>query len=144
MPEAVAPVRDDALASLCGRQSGVVIGVVHLLPLPGAPAHDGVSMAAIIERATSDATSYFAAGIDGLIVENHGDIPFLKPEALGPETASAMAIVTEKVRLATGLPIGINVLANGAKVALAVAKAAQARQSGAALLASLTPPSLFF
>ena len=126
MTEAVAPVRDDALESLFGRKSGVVIGVVHLLPLPGAPAHDGTSMASIIERATADAASYAAAGIDGLIVENHGDIPFLKPDALGPETAAAMAIVTEKVRTRTGLPIGINVLANGAKVALAVAKAAGA------------------
>lgn len=124
MTEAVAPVGDNALDSLFGRKRGVVIGVVHLLPLPGAPAHGGTSMAAIVERAVTDAASYAAAGIDGLIVENHGDVPFLKPDALGPETAAAMAIVTEKVRTSTGLPVGINVLANGAMVALAVAKAA--------------------
>ena len=58
--------------------------------MPGAPAHDGASMDAIIERAVTDAASYAAAGIDGLIVENHGDVPFLKPEALGPETAAAI------------------------------------------------------
>ncbi len=127
MGEAVAPVGENALASLFSRTSGVVIGVVHLLPLPGAPAYDGLSMAAIVERALADAVAYAAAGIDGLIVENHGDIPFLKPDALGPETAAAMAVVTETVRKSTGLPIGINVLANGAKVALAVAKAAGAR-----------------
>ena len=64
---------------------------------------------------------------DGLIVENHGDIPFSKPEDIGPETAAHMAIATDRVRAATGLPIGINVLANAALHALAIASAASAR-----------------
>jgi membrane complex biogenesis BtpA family protein len=125
--KAVAPVGDNALEVLFGRSSGVVIGVVHLLPLPGAPAYDGASMKSIVDRALSDAAVYAAACINGLIIENHGDIPFLKPEALGPETAAAMAVITETIRSRTGLPIGINVLANGAHMALAVAKAAGAR-----------------
>jgi uncharacterized protein len=123
---AVAPAVADALETLFSRQAGVVLGVVHLLPLPGAPAYEGAPMAAIVERAMADADAYASAGLDGLIVENHGDIPFLKPEAIGPETAAAMAVITELVRRATGLPVGINVLANAAHTALAVAKAAGA------------------
>ena len=71
-------------------------------------------------------TEAVEAGIDGLIVENHGDIPFAKPDELGPETAACMAVITQAVRLASGLPVGVNVLANGAVAALAVAKAAGA------------------
>jgi membrane complex biogenesis BtpA family protein len=59
--------------------------------------------------------------------ENHGDIPFSKPEDIGPETGAYMAIAAERVRLETGLPIGVNVLANAALHALAVASAAGAR-----------------
>ena len=64
--------------------------------------------------------------MDGVIVENHGDIPFAKPENIGPETAAVMAVMADRVGRAVGLPVGINVLANGAIIATAVAKAAGA------------------
>ena len=122
----VARPREHALEALFGRRRGVVIGVVHALPLPGSPEHSGQPVQAIYDRALADAETYAAAGMDGLIVENHGDIPFLKPGALGPETAAVMAVMTERVRHATGLTVGVNVLANAAITALAVAKAAGA------------------
>ena len=78
---------------------------------------------AIYERALADARAYAAAGFDGLIVENHGDIPFAKPDDIGPETAAHMAVACDRVRRETGLPIGVNVLANAALHALAVASA---------------------
>jgi membrane complex biogenesis BtpA family protein len=117
----IAPRRASALEALFGRATGVVIGVVHLPALPGAPAYDGAPMAALRARALADAAAYAKAGVDGLIVENHGDVPFLKPEALGHETSAAMAVLTEAVRVETGLPVGVNVLANAAHCALAVA-----------------------
>lgn len=118
--------RDHALQSLFGRKDGLVIGVVHLLALPGAPDYDGGPVQAIYERAVQDAAAYAKGGVDGLIVENHGDVPFLKPDRIGPETAACMAIATERVIRATGLATGVNVLANAAEVALAVAAAAGA------------------
>ena len=123
-PPVVRP-RAHALEHLFGRRRGVVIGVVHLLPLPGAPEHDGGSIDAVYDRATQDAEAYAQGGVDGLIVENHGDIPFSKPDRIGPETAACMAMATERVVRAAGLPVGINVLANAAEVALAVAVAAK-------------------
>lgn len=122
----VAPARTDALVALFGKPRGVLIGVVHLLPLPGSPEHRGQSIDAITARALADARAYAEAGMDGLIVENHGDVPFLKPDAIGPETAAVMAVVAREVRIATGLTIGINVLANAAIPAVAVAHAAGA------------------
>jgi membrane complex biogenesis BtpA family protein len=117
--------KPNALAAIFGRPK-VVIGVIHSLPLPGAPAYDGQPMPEIVGFAVAEAERYRAGGVDGLIVENHGDIPFARPEQLGPETAACMAVMTDAVRRACGLPVGVNVLANGALQALAVAKAAGA------------------
>ncbi|TVQ34566.1 MAG: BtpA family membrane complex biogenesis protein [Geminicoccaceae bacterium] len=121
----VARVRTSAIETLFHRPKAV-IGVIHSLPLPGAPEHDGRPMAEILDFAVAEGLRYRDAGLDGLIVENHGDIPFAKPEDLGPETAAAMAVMTDRVKRATNLPVGVNVLANGALMALAVAMAAGA------------------
>jgi membrane complex biogenesis BtpA family protein len=121
----VAAPRGNAIQEIFGRTK-VVIGVVHCPPLPGAADYDGAPVAGLIARALDDAHAYAQAGCDGLIVENHGDVPFLKPEAIGPETPAMLAVIADRVRAAVGVPIGINVLANAALHALAVAKAAGA------------------
>ncbi|MER9599009.1 BtpA/SgcQ family protein [Mesorhizobium sp. M0244] len=115
----------DALLELFGRTK-VVIGVVHLAPLPGAPRYDGEAVEAIYQRGLDDAKAYLDGGCDGVIVENHGDIPFAKPDDIGPETAAYMAVVSDRIRRELGKPIGINVLANAAIPALAIASAAGA------------------
>ena len=115
-----------AIETLFGRRKAV-IGVIHLPALPGSPAYDGADMEDLIATALAEAQRYRDGGVDGLIVENHGDIPFAKPERLGPETAACMAVITRAVRLESQLPTGVNVLANGALQALAIAKAAGAR-----------------
>jgi uncharacterized protein len=115
----------DALVDLFGRTK-VVIGVVHLSPLPGAPRYDGEAVEAIYQRGLDDARSYLDGGCDGVIVENHGDIPFAKPDDIGPETAAYMAVISDRIRREFGKPVGINVLANAAIPALAIASAAGA------------------
>ena len=128
---AVTPVyrpKPNAIQTLFGRTQ-VVIGVIHLPALPGSPAYDGQDIEDIIAIAVGEALQYRAGGLDGLIVENHGDIPFAKPGQLGPETAAAMAVITRAVRLTANCAVGVNVLANGAIQALAIAKA-----SGAAFI----------
>jgi membrane complex biogenesis BtpA family protein len=83
-------------------------------------------MRAIIDRAVTDARRYVEGGIDGLIVENEGDIPFLKPELIGPETVAAMAVVTAAVVEAVAVPVGVLCLANATVQSLAIAKSAGA------------------
>ncbi len=117
-----------AIEAIFARRKAV-IGVIHLPALPGAPAYDGACLDELVEIAVAEGARYAAGGLDGLIVENHGDIPFAKPDELGPETAASMAVIARAVRLACGLPVGINVLANAAIHAFAVAKA-----SGAAFI----------
>jgi uncharacterized protein len=118
--------RPDPIRSLFGR-SHAVIGVIHCWPFPGAPEYDGRPMDEIVAQAVAEGRRYVEGGVDGLIVENHGDIPFAKPDQLGPETAACMAVTTAAVRAACGVPVGVNVLANAAHVAFAVAKGAGAR-----------------
>lgn len=115
----------DAITAIFGAPKAV-IGVVHLLPLPGSPRFDGEAVEAIYARGLADATAYLANGCDGVIVENHGDVPFSKPDDIGPETSAHMAVVADRIRRELGRPIGINVLANAALPALAVASASGA------------------
>jgi len=121
----VARRRANALQRLFGK-ARAAIGVVHCPPLPGSPSYDGEPVGRLLARALEDAAAYAKGGLDGLIIENHGDIPFAKPGDIGPETAAMMAVIADRARHATGLPIGINILANAAVPAFAVAKAAQA------------------
>ncbi|MGD8682640.1 MAG: BtpA/SgcQ family protein [Chloroflexota bacterium] len=120
-----AHAKPNALVELFGTPRPI-IGVVHARALPGAPSYEGEPVEDVYAAAVRDGLAYRDAGLHGLIVENHGDIPFAKPDAIGHETAATMSVLAERVRVATGLPIGINVLANAAHTALAVAKASQA------------------
>ncbi len=122
----VGPAKPNALREIFTREK-VAIGVIHSRPLPGSPGYEGEPMDDLYAYAVEEGRRYAEAGFDGLIVENHGDIPFLKPELLGHETAAAMAVMADRVRRIVGLPVGINVLGNGALMALSVAKAAGAR-----------------
>ncbi|RLP23157.1 BtpA/SgcQ family protein [Mesorhizobium sp. YM1C-6-2] len=104
-----------------------LIGDIHLPPLPGTPRYRGESMASIVDQALRDAEAFEKGGVDGIIIENHGDIPFLKPDEIGPEIIAAMSAITARIVDAAGVPIGVNLLANAAIGALAIAKAGGAR-----------------
>jgi len=99
----------------------ILIGVIHLDPLPGAPRWGG-SMESVRRKAVSDARAYERGGADALILENFGDVPFLASR-VGPETVAAMSVVGSAVSDAVGLPIGFNVLRNDARAALALCAA---------------------
>src|SRR3990170_6389960 len=85
-----------------------LIGMVHLLPLPGSPRYAG-SVGAIVARALEEARALEAGGLDALIVENFGDAPFT-PGAVDPAVIAAMTAVVAEVRRALRLVVGVNVL----------------------------------
>lgn len=101
-----------------------LIGMVHLAPLPGTPAHAG--MAHVLERARADAQALADAGFDAIMIENFGDAPFF-PDRVPPETIAALTVAVVEIRRVTSLPLGVNVLRNDAHAALAIAHAAGAR-----------------
>jgi hypothetical protein len=118
-----------AIEEIYGRPKAL-IGMIHCPPFPGAPRYRGESIDQIYDACLRDAEALISGGLHGLIVENHGDIPFSKPEDIGPETPAFLAVVTDRVRRATGVPVGINVLANAPLPALAAAVAGGAISSG--------------
>lgn len=102
-----------------------IIGVVHLLPLPTSPRWGG-SLKAVIDRAEQEAAALASGGVDGLIVENFFDAPFTKNQ-VDPVVVSAMTIVVQRIQNLVTLPVGLNVLRNDAKSAMAIASCVQAQ-----------------
>ena len=96
-----------------------VLAMIHVRALPGTPAYGG-QMSEIIEQALEEARLYQEAGVDGLLIENMHDTPYLNRE-VGPEIIAAMSVVATKIRAVCQLPIGIQILAGANHAALAVA-----------------------
>lgn len=103
----------------------LLIGVVHLLPLPGSPRWGG-DWPAVLRRAVADAQAYAAGGADALEVENYGDVPFTKG-SVAAETLAAMAVAGRAIGEAVRIPVGFNVLRNDAGAALALCTACGGR-----------------
>ncbi len=103
---------------------GAVVGMVHLLPLPGSPRWGG-SMNRVVDRAALDARTLIEGGLHGVMIENFGDVPYF-PGPVPAETVAAMATVVTALRREVEVPLGVNVLRNDGPSALAVAAAAGA------------------
>lgn len=102
-----------------------LIGMVHLLPLPGSPGSDcGTDQ--ILEHALRDAKTLRDSGFDGIMVENFGDSPFTR-SVIAPETVAAMAVIVREICKETRLSIGVNCLRNDARSALGIAAVVDAR-----------------
>ncbi|XP_034021221.1 uncharacterized protein F13E9.13, mitochondrial [Thalassophryne amazonica] len=106
---------------LFGRVKSVVIGMIHVKALPGTPL-GCMKMSHIIEEACTEAEMYRDAGIDGVIVENMHDVPYLP--CVGPEVCACMTTVCTAVKhLCPSLPVGVQILSSANQPALAVALA---------------------
>lgn len=96
-----------------------VIGVIHLLPLPGSPGWDG-HMEPVCLRAEQEAAALMTGGVDGIIVENFFDAPFTRGR-VDTATACAMSVIAKRIMAICDLPLGINVLRNDGLTGIAVA-----------------------
>jgi membrane complex biogenesis BtpA family protein len=103
-----------------------IIGMVHLLPLPGAPGYDFYGIEAVIEHALRDAEALISGGVDGLMVENMWDLPYYVGMEVPPEEMTAQAVAARAVVEAVEVPVGVNVIHNGGRVTLSIAVAAGA------------------
>ena len=98
-----------------------VIGMVHLLPLPGSPRFGG-DVSAIREAALRDAQALAEGGVHGIMMENFGDVPFF-PGHVPASVVAHVTTIAAEIRRRIDLPLGINVLRNDGQSALAVAHA---------------------
>ena len=99
-----------------------VVGVIHVGALPGTP-RGSQSVAELVKQAGDEANVYRECGVDGIIIENMHDVPYLKGE-VGPEIVAAMAIIGREVKSRCALPVGVQILAGANIEAMAVAHAA--------------------
>lgn len=100
-----------------------VIGVIHTGPSPGVPGF--ICVDSCVDRAIAEADVYVQAGVDGIIVENMHDFPCIHERNFGPEVAAFMTRIARAVKRKAGrMPVGIHVLFQGNRTALAAALAA--------------------
>ena len=99
-----------------------VVGVIHVGALPGTP-RASQSAFELVNVARQEARVYRECGVDGVIIENMHDGPYLRGE-VGPEIVAAMTAISVEVKSECGLPVGIQILAGANIEAMAVAHAA--------------------
>lgn len=99
-----------------------VIGMLHLPALPGA-ARSRLTMPQIIDHALRDAAALAEGGVDGMMLENFGDVPFYPGRAPAETVAAITAVASAIRRRFEKMPLGINVLRNDGRSALAIAAA---------------------
>lgn len=102
-----------------------VIGMCHLMAMPGDPGFDGRGgMDAIVRHAAEEITALQAGGVNGILISNEFSLPYLTKTE--PITAIAMARIIGELRSVLEVPFGVNVLWDGtASVDLAVATGAR-------------------
>lgn len=98
-----------------------VIGMVHLLPLPGTPLYDeSKGISGIIEAVYQDVLALQQGGVDAVLFGNEGDRPYRI--CAGPETVAVITRVITEMRSKLSVPFGVDVLWDP-KASIAVAKA---------------------
>lgn len=99
-----------------------VVGVIHVGALPGTP-RGMLSVAELVNAAKDEARIYRECGVDGVMIENMHDVPYLRGE-VGPEIVAAMTAIGTEVKNECRLPVGLQILAGANIEAMAVAHAA--------------------
>ena len=104
------------------RRPKPVIAMLHTGPTPGAVGYHSVECS--VERAVLEARVYIEHGVDALLLENMHDFPCVHEREQGPEVAAFMTRVLAAVkRHARATPVGVQVLFQANRTALAVALA---------------------
>lgn len=110
----------DTLDRLFGTAKPLV-GMCHLLALPGRPHHDAAGgIDRITEAVAFDLEVLQDAGVDGVLFCNEHDLPY--STSVGVEAAAAMAAVVGRLRHEIRVPFGVDLLWDP-RAALAVARA---------------------
>jgi uncharacterized protein len=109
------------LMASSGNTGKRVIGMVHLQALAGSPRYGG-DLSSVRAAALRDAETLAEGGVDAVMIENFGDVPF-HPARVPAETVAQVTAIAAAIRERVSLPIGINMLRNDGCSAMAVAHA---------------------
>ncbi|MEH1016303.1 BtpA/SgcQ family protein [Micromonospora sp. CPCC 206060] len=119
-----APAGRPALFEAGGRRR-VVLGVVHLAPLPGTPFHRPGSFPQLLDDAVEYAAALAAGGADGCLVQS-ADRVYSPGEQTDPARVAAMGLIVRAVVAAvpSHFLVGAQLMRNAVRASLAVAKVA--------------------
>ncbi|NBD39123.1 MAG: BtpA/SgcQ family protein [Verrucomicrobia bacterium] len=110
---------DEPLSSAKSPPAEGLISMIGLLPLPGSPGYGG-DINAILEQAIHDAEVCQKNGTEALLIENSGDLPYIKP----PLPAEAIGVVEAVAHALRGRfpgPVGLQLLEAANEQAMEVA-----------------------
>jgi membrane complex biogenesis BtpA family protein len=98
-----------------------IVGMIHLLPLPGSPLYDSDGgIRKIVDHAAKDIAALERGGVDAVMFGNEGDRPYLLKAT--PVALASYGAVVGELRGTLRKPFGVNYLWDPvASVALAVA-----------------------
>jgi membrane complex biogenesis BtpA family protein len=107
---------------LAAKENKTVVGMLHLMPLPGSPRFQG-DPGSVRDRLLRDADALVSGGVHALMMENYGDVPFYRG-TVPSHTAAHMTVLADEIRRRfSAIPLGINVLRNDGCTALSIAHA---------------------
>lgn len=103
----------------------LVLGMVHLKPLPGTPFHQPGSLPRILDTAVASALALRDGGADGCLVQTVDRVYSVADDS-DPARIAAMSLIVGAVSEATGgsFHVGVHMLRNAMRASLAVARVA--------------------
>lgn len=103
----------------------VVLGMIHLQPLPGTPFYKEGSFDRTLDTAVQSARALYDGGADGCLVQTVDRVYSVKDES-DPARTAAMGLIVRAIAQVTGeeFQIGVQLMRNALKASLAVAKVA--------------------
>lgn len=120
------PAEETAVMELdaLGRRK-IVLGMVHLKPLPGTPFYAPDSLGQTLETAVASARALYLGGADGCLIQTVDKV-YSPADESDPARTAAMSLITQAVVEATGeeFQVGVHMLRNAVRASLAVAKVA--------------------
>jgi len=117
----------------------LIIGLIHLKPLPGTPLYQEGDLELALEKALKDAAALYKGGADGCLVQTVDRIYPAEDDA-DYARVSAMAVITHEVKKATApsFHVGAQIMWNCITPSLAVAKVCGASFTRATALTGTT------
>lgn len=117
----------------------LIIGLIHLKPLPGTPLYQEGSLEVSLDKALKDAQALYLGGADGCLIQTVDRI-YPADDDADYARVSAMAIITHEVKKATapGFHVGAQIMWNCITPSLAVAKVCGASFTRATALTGTT------
>ena len=107
------------------KKEKAIIGMIHLPPLPGTSEGRETTFAELARYATKELDTLERGGVDGIIIENFWDKPYL-PNEVPKETIASLSAIAGLLSSKASVPLGINVLYNDFVAEITIARAVNA------------------